>query len=697
VSVIALSTGTPGAPRLREDVTIVEQVFRGETSYVVKDPATQKYFRFRPVEVGVMRCFDGRRTPDEIVAELAAQGLRLTTAAVEGFARKLAGIGLLERSLADRTTLELERIRAERRRRRQPALFRGELLRMRWSFGDPDALFNRVMPAIRWMFTPAFIWASAALFAVYFVILAATWDEFSKTLVELYSLSSITLATVVILWVTALVVILIHELGHGFTCKYFGGEVHELGFMLIYFQPAFYCNVNDAWSFPALRARLWVTAAGSWIQLVIASLAAIVWLVARPGTLASEVAVAAILMGGATTIISNANPLLPLDGYFALTDWLEIPNLRMRALGYFGWWVRRHVLRLDLPEPDATARERRVFLIYGSLAFCYIGAILTFIGLWVVGRAQQALGVAGAIVTVGLILLMARHGLATWGRSIALALRARRSDRTRSTRWWWRPTLAAVAVVVLLALIPWTVTTSGRFTVAPRRVQNVTSPDSGVIAQVFVQEGMRVMAGVPMARLVDHGLEHELLRSARAVDSLSLAVSRARAAATAGVTERLEAERAEAAARLASIQTRLDALVLRAQWTGVVITPRVQELVGLRVDAGDEIMRVAMLDSLEARIALAHAGAASVRPGQVVHLITLGAVAEPIDGVVGVVAPAGGGAAEPGTIEVRVRVGQGTAWRAGATGEASVEIRRSTMLAALWWSVRQRIRGDVLL
>ena len=131
--------------------------------------------------------------------------------------------------------------------------------------------------------------------------------------------------------------------------------------------------------------------------------------------------------------------------------------------------------------------------------------------------------------------------------------------------------------------------------------------------------------------------------------------------------------------------------------TGVVITPRVQELVGLRVDAGDEIMRVAMLDSLEARIALARAGATSVRPGQVVHLITLGAVAEPVDGVVGAVAPAGGSAAEPGTIEARVRVDRGTRWRAGATGEASVEIRRSTMLAALWWSVRQRIRGDVLL
>src|SRR5215207_821031 len=156
MSVVALSAGGSRGPRLREDLTIVEQVFRGETGYVVKDPATQKYFRFRPVEIGVMRCFDGRRSPDEIAAALAEQGLKLTARTIEAF----------ERTLAERTTLELERIRADRRRRRRPALFRGELLRMRWSLGDPDQLFDRILPHIRWMFTPAFVAVSVAMFAV---------------------------------------------------------------------------------------------------------------------------------------------------------------------------------------------------------------------------------------------------------------------------------------------------------------------------------------------------------------------------------------------------------------------------------------------------------------------------------------------------------------------------------------------------
>ena len=150
-------------------------------------------------------------------------------------------------------------------------------------------------------------------------------------------------------------------MGHGYACKHFGGGVHELGFMLVYFQPAFYCNVYDAWSFTARRSRFWVTAAGAWIQLVITSLAAIVWWARGTGHASRRVAVAAMLVGGASALLTNANPLLPLDGYFAFTDWIEIPNLRLRARAHFAWWLRRTLLRLEMPEPPATrARASRV-------------------------------------------------------------------------------------------------------------------------------------------------------------------------------------------------------------------------------------------------------------------------------------------------------------------------------------------------
>jgi multidrug efflux pump subunit AcrA (membrane-fusion protein) len=683
-------------PRLRPDLTIVEQSFKGETSFVVKDPTTRKYFRFGKVEIAVMRCFDGRRTPDEIAGALADQGMRIPARTVEGFARKLSSIGVLERTLVERTTLELERLRAERRKRRQPKLFRGELLRMRWSMGDPDSLLEHALPAVRWCFTRAFVAVSAVLFVAYFAILAAGWGEFSRDVAQLFSLSHLTLGAVAVLWFTALVVVLIHELGHAFTCKYFGGEVHEMGFMLVYFQPAFYANVTDAWSLPALRARLWVTAAGSWIQLVVASVAAIVWSIVRPGTLVSDVAIAAMLIGGAMTVVTNMNPLIPLDGYFALTDWLEIPNLRQRAQAYVGWWVRRNLLRLELPEPPVSDREKRVFLIYGTLAVCYVAFLLGLVGSWVVGWSRAALGTIGAAIALAGIVALARHPIVEWSRAVLLAIRTRRAEKKPGAR----RRIAFVAAssvliaVIVMALVPWNLTASGRFVLAPVRTVDLTAPDSGILAQVFVREGTRVPAGAPVARIVDRSLERELVAEARLVDSLSIAATRARATNQPAAVARLDDERAASVARLSGLQTRIDALTLRSPWSGVVTTTRVEDQTGRRVDFGTPILSIATVDSIEARVSLLGAGATRVRAGQVARLITDADPSGSIAASVGAVSTAG---RDAGAIEARIPIRAAGSWRAAATGEASVEIQRSSLLGAIWWTMRQRVRGDLLL
>jgi putative peptide zinc metalloprotease protein len=685
----------PGAPCLRPDISIIEQVYRGETSFVVKDLAAQKYFRFGAVEVRVMRTFDGTRTVPQISAHLAEEGLRLSEQAVEAFARMIAGQGFLERDLGERSTLQIERLRAERRERHRPALFRGELLRMRWSFGDPDALLARSMPSLEWMFTRWFVVASLVVFVAYVALLGARWNEFSAALVNTYSFHNITFANVVVLWVSGAIVILVHELGHAYACKHFGGEVHELGFMLVYFQPAFYCNVSDAWSFPERRARLWVTAAGGWIQLVMASVAAIVWWAAAPGTLVANVAVATMLVGGASTLLTNANPLLPLDGYFALTDWMEIPNLRLRAFAHFRWWVRRTLLRLEEPEPAATSRERRVFLIYGALGTAYISGLFVFLAFLLVGWARGAFGVIGGASVAVLLAIMLRKRIVGWTRALVLTLRARR-DTLRRMR---RPVRAALVVAALVLLfVPWTLTSAGVFVVGPIAARTVSAADSGVVAQLFVGEGMRVDAGTPLVRLVNRDLERRALAIGRTVDSLALAESAARSGGRAGDASRLAAERAEAVATLGSLDRRLADLTLRATAPGVVMTPHLEELLGRRIGAGDTLLALAAADSVELRIALAGAGATRVRPGQIAHFVSFADIGAPWTARVADVATSGvARSAGEGVVEVRVRRPVGGAWRPGAIGEASVELARSNVLGALWWNARQLLRVDLLL
>ena len=685
----------PGAPCLREDITIIQQVYRGETSFVVKDLAAGRYFRFGAAEVRVLRAFDGHRTPDEIAAALTSEGMRISPQAVESFAHTMANAGFLERALEERSTLQIERLRAERNVRRRPALFRGELLRMRWSFGDPDTMLTRTLPYVDWMFGRTFVLASLGVFVLYGALLGARWDEFGAALAATYSLQTITVSSVVVFWVTAALVILIHELGHAYACKHFGGEVRELGFMLIYFQPAFYCNVSDAWSFPERRARLWVTAAGGWIQLFTASVAAIVWWAATPGTLAADVAVAAMLVGGATTLLTNANPLLPLDGYFALTDWMEIPNLRLRAFAHFRWWLQRHLLRLDVPEPPATARERRVFMIYGGLATVYTTLVLGLVALIVIGWSRDLFGAIGGVVTAATLLFLLRARIAGWGRSVVLALRARRDVLRRMGR---PARLAGAVAALVLLFVPWTLTSPGEFVVGSLASRVVSAADEGIVAQTFVREGMRVEAGSPLLRLVNHDLERQILATARALDSLAVSESAARSAGRNGDASRLGAERGEAAAALAALERRAAGLVLRATSSGVVTTPHPEEFVGRHVGVGDTVLSLSAIDSVEVRIALAGAGATRVREGQVVHVISFADLSAPWTTRVGDVSTVGMmGRGSGGAVEARVRRVAGEAWRPGTRGEASVELGRTNVIGALWWNARQLVRTELLL
>jgi putative peptide zinc metalloprotease protein len=680
------------APKLRTDLTLVEQTYRGETSYIVKDPKSRKYFRFRPVEVEVIRRFDGLHTAADVAAGLADDGLRVSAAAVEGFAGKLKGMGLLERTVGERSVLMMERLRAQRRQRLGSSPHQGDIFRIRWSMGDPDRFMERTIPYLRWMFTRTFLLISVLLFAIQVLVIAAKWDDFAAGFANLYHFRY-SAWELFVLWCTGTVIIVIHELGHGYTCKYFGGEVHEIGAMLLYFEPAFFCNVNDSWTFPELKARMWVTAAGSWIQLVAASLAAIVWWIAAPGTLISHIGLSAILFGGVTTILMNANPLIPLDGYFALSDYLEVPNLRQRAFARLAWLVKARVLRLDVPEPPADEREQRIFLLYSLLGAWYITSVMLLVAGTVYGWLDRALGLTGGALFALGVLLLSRNALRSLGQTLHAAWR---EARARAATRRLRDRMLAVAAVILLAglLIPRPITVTGPFVVAPALSVALTAPDSGLVGRVYVRAGTRVEAGMPLVQVRDLDLERATLVTARRADSLAARVSQARAAGATGEVARLEAERAPDAARLDGMTTAQRDLTVRALVPGIVVTRRPEELLGRWVGLGERLIELGQPDSVELRIALAGAGATQVRPGQPVRLVFHADAASLADTITAVAPASSGGA---GAVEARVGMRESPRWRPGMTGEASVTLRRSNVWGSLWWAVRKRVRTDLLL
>lgn len=677
-------------PRLREDLILVEQTYRGEQTYIVKDPTTHKYFRFRPIEIIVMQSLDGRRTIAEATAGLVEAGVPVSVAALTGFAHSLDKMGLLERTLGERTVLELERLRAERRSRQRQPLFRGSIMRMRWSVGDPDKLFDRWMPRLKFFFSTPFFVVSALLFLAYLMVLVLKWDEFSTGLVALYTPANFTGAKITIIVLTTVAIIGIHELGHGVTCKHFGGKVHEMGAMLIYFNPAFYCNVNDAWTFPQRSARLWVTAAGSWIQLVIAGMAAIVWWAAVPGTVISDIALTAVVVGGGLTVLANANPLIPLDGYYALSDWLEISNLRQRAFAYAGWLVRRKILRLDVPEPPVADDERRVIMIYGILAVLYISTILSVIALTAYGWISAALGTVAGLLFLTAVVMMLRGKILEFWQLLRAVVREHGARIRGSRSMRIAGSIAAVSGLVLL-ILPWPVTVSGRFTALPSTVLALQAPEDGVVSQVLAKEGMHVAPGAPLLRLRNLELEREAITAARQADSLARLTRIARAAGDLGRAGMLDAEYRSSDAQARGLAVRANSLTMRALAGSAIMTERPEELLGRRVTAGTPLLVSGTTDSPEARVILDGAGASLVRSGQPVRLaLHDGRSAE---GVVESVAPSSDSSS--GAIEARVRMHQDD-WRVGTRGTARITLRRSTIAGAALWRLRSGVRSDLL-
>ena len=138
-----------------------------------------------------------------------------------------------------------------------------------------------------------------------------------------------------LIWITTIIIKSIHELGHGLTCKHFGGEVHEVGVMLLVFTPYFFVNVSDSWVMPERRHRILISAAGIYVELVLAAFATFLWAVVQPGAF-QDFLFNVMVIASFSTLVFNANPLMRFDGYYIMTDLIEVPNLQGKSRALVG-------------------------------------------------------------------------------------------------------------------------------------------------------------------------------------------------------------------------------------------------------------------------------------------------------------------------------------------------------------------------
>src|SRR5579871_4590246 len=300
-------------------------------SYVLKDPLDGACYQFGEEEHFLLSQLDGRQSREAICAAFERRfGEPLSEEELDEFIALARTRGFLrpDDALTPPLPVATPVVEPLAAAPRAPARHPHSILYWRKPLFDPDRLLNWLEPKLRFLWTPAFLVLSLAAIVL---ALAVVWSN----RLELVSHFAYTLRweTIGLVWATLVLATVCHEFAHGLTCKHYGGEVHEIGVLLIFFMPSLYCNVTDAWLFPQKRKRLLVTLAGSYCDLVAWALAVFCWRLTQQQTLVNYIAFVVLSVVG-TRIFFNCNPLLKLDGYYFLSDLLEVPNLQQRGQGY---------------------------------------------------------------------------------------------------------------------------------------------------------------------------------------------------------------------------------------------------------------------------------------------------------------------------------------------------------------------------
>ncbi len=572
-----MSTPTPSSShripwRQRADLRVVPLEFSGRRSWGVKDPVTLAYFELRDEEYFVLQRLNGRATLDEVCGEFHQNFRPRTLSAVDlqQFVGQLISQGLLMADGPGYGRVLVARDQQLQSRRRWSRL--GNLLCVRFRGFDPDRLLDGMLARVGWLFSPAAIGASLLLIAAAVILVVVQFERVLERLPDTRAL----LSPPNLIWLPLLlaVVKILHEFGHALTCKRFGGECRELGAMLLVFTPTLYCNVSDMWMVRDKWKRIAVSAAGMWVEAVIAASCTLLWWFSAPG-LFHSLCLNLMFICGVSTFIFNGNPLLRYDGYFVLADWLEIPNLQQQSVGkirgWLGWWFCGLRDRGDARE----ALSRTSLLLGYGIASTVYRIMLTFLILWSLYFWLKPYGLAVivqvmAVPMIGLMMLS----------PLAATVRFFRSTENRARIDWSRFRFRTVLACVLLGLV---------LTIpVPSRVGAGALLDQDTAQRVYAtlggtlehgaKIGESVEAGQEVARLVDPKLQAELIRLEGECHQHRLRLEqlerrRVRDPQVAALIPSVREALRDFESQLTQLQATAERLVLRAPCAGVVLPP----------------------------------------------------------------------------------------------------------------------------
>ena len=484
-------------PVLRDTAIISRHVYRGQPWYVLRNSLNGRNHRFNAAAYALIGQMDGQRTVQEIwenAGKLPADEVP-TQDEVIGLLGRLHDADLIQSDILPST------VEVFRQTQGQPSNSWKQRVSnpfsLRFPLWDPDRLLER------WSFLSALMFTRGAFFLWLLVVLSAMvaaimhWPELSGSLADRLFLPS----NLLLLWLIYPLVKILHEFGHAFALKKWGGEVHEMGIMLLALTPIPYVDASASASFPDKQRRIAVAAMGMMVELLLASLALFVWLNVETG-LISALAYNVMLIGGISTLLFNGNPLLRYDGYYMLADLIEIPNLGQRSTRYLGYLLQRYLLGIETAEsPVSAPGEQGWFLVYGPISFCYRIAVMLGL-IWLVSSRFFVVGVL----------------IASWGAVSLLILPAVRSltrfldspaARSRRSRLVMVGGGAVLGVVLLMFVLPMPLWTTTQGVVWLPEQSMIRAGIDCEVVEVLAPVEQLVTKDAPLLRGVDPFLETE--------------------------------------------------------------------------------------------------------------------------------------------------------------------------------------------
>lgn len=587
-------------PRIRAHVQIHRHAFRGEVWFVLQDHAEERSHRFSPAAHHFIGLMDGERTVQELWEATSAY-LGDEAPTQEETIRLLGQLHATDALLCDVPPDSMEVFRRFKRQERQAWKRRlWTPLALRFPLLDPDRFLVRTLPGVE----PLFGWFGALLWLVVVVtgaVLAAShWTDITENISE----RVLAPQNLFLLWFVYPAVKVLHELGHAYATRKWGGEVHEIGIMLLVLTPVPYVDASAATGFRDKRQRMVVGAAGIAVELFLGALALFVWLYVEPG-LVRAIAYNVMLISGVSTLFFNGNPLLRFDGYYVLSDAIEIPNLGARANQYLGYLFQRYVFRVkDASSPAQTQGERVWMVVYGIASFIYRVIIMYVIILFIAGKFF-IVGVLLAIWAIATQIVM------PVGKNLAFLFNSPMLRRQRGRAL----TVSAVImglVAIILFVVPAPNWTRAEGVVWVPEESQVRAGTDGFVEQLLAKSESNVVQGQPLVRAEDPLLLTSVavieaqLRELRAQYDEVIFTDRVKAAVIAQDMTSVEAN-------LKRSRDREKALVFYSPANGRFVLPDAADLPGRFVSKGQLVGYVVEPKAMTVRVVLAQDDIALVR------------------------------------------------------------------------------------